>query len=51
MDQRYPQDFSREISNKNICLKMGKRARLYYKFFPKNGKDRYISEYEIEFIK
>jgi len=30
---------------------MGKRARLYYKHFPKEGGDRYLSEYEIEFIK
>jgi hypothetical protein len=29
---------------------MGKRARLYYKYFPKNESDRYLSEYEIEFL-
>jgi hypothetical protein len=46
-----PTSSQEDISNKSTCLKMGKRARLYYKYFPKNGKDRYISEYEIEFIK
>ena len=40
-----------DLRDKNTCLKMGKKARLYYKHFPKGGNDRYISEYEIEFIK
>ena len=40
-----------DILEKNTCLKMGKTARLYYKHFPKGGKDRYVSEYIIEFIK
>lgn len=39
-----------DIRNRNTCLRMGKRARLYYKYFPKNKKDRYLSEYEIEFL-
>lgn len=46
-----PTSSSDDIREKNTCLKMGKMARLYYKHFPKGGKDRYISEYEIEFIK
>jgi hypothetical protein len=40
-----------DITNKNTCLHMGKKARLYYKHFPKEGGDRYLSEYEIEFSK
>jgi hypothetical protein len=40
-----------DLRDKNTSLKMGKKARLYYKHFPKGGNDRYISEYEIEFIK
>jgi hypothetical protein len=39
-----------DIRNRYTCLKMGKRARLYYKYFPKNENDRYLSEYEIEFL-
>ena len=40
-----------DIRDKNTCLRMGQKARLYYKHFPKGSADRYISEYEIEFIK
>jgi hypothetical protein len=39
-----------DIRNRYTCLRMGKRARLYYKYFPKNESDRYLSEYEIEFL-
>jgi hypothetical protein len=39
-----------DIRNRYTCLRMGKRARLYYKYFPKNERDRYLSEYEIEFL-
>jgi hypothetical protein len=46
-----PTSSQEDIHNKNTCLQMGKKARLYYKHFPKGGGDRYISEYEIEFIK
>jgi hypothetical protein len=46
-----PTGASEDIMNKNTCLKMGKRARLYYKHFPKGGGDKYLSEYEIEFTK
>ena len=40
-----------DILDKNTCLQMGKRARLYYKHFPKGKNDNYLSEYEIEFSK
>jgi len=46
-----PTSSEEDILNKNTCLYMGKRARLYYKHFPKEGGDSYLSEYEIEFIK
>lgn len=46
-----PTGSAEDVRNKNTCLLMGKRARLYYKHFPKSGGDRYLSEYEIEFIK
>jgi len=46
-----PTGSKEDISEKNTCLKMGKKARLYYKHFPKSGGDRYISEFEIEFSK
>jgi hypothetical protein len=40
-----------DIRDKNTCLRIGQKARLYYKHFPKGSTDRYLSEYEIEFIK
>jgi hypothetical protein len=40
-----------DIRDKNTCLRMGKKGRLYYKHFPRGEKDRYVSEYEIEFFK
>jgi hypothetical protein len=46
-----PTSSPEDILEKNTCLKVGKRARLYYKHFPNGGIDRYISEYEIEFFK
>ena len=46
-----PTGSTEDVRNKNTCLQMGKRARLYYKHFPKTGGDRYLSEYEIEFFK
>lgn len=46
-----PTSSPEDIQNKNTCLKMGQKARLYYKHFPKGAVDRYLSEYEIEFIK
>jgi len=47
-----PTSSPEDIMNKHTCLNMGRKARLYYKHFPKNsGGDRYLSEYEIEFIK
>ena len=46
-----PTGSAEDVMNKNTCLQMGKRARLYYKHFPKAGGDRYLSEYEIEFFK
>jgi hypothetical protein len=39
-----------DVSKKNTSLQMGKKGRLYYKHFPKNKTDRYLSEYEIEFF-
>ena len=45
-----PTSSPEDIQNKYTCLRMGKRARLYYKYFPKNERDRYLSEYEIEFL-
>ena len=46
-----PTNTPEDIREKNTCLQMGKRARLYYKHFPKGKMDNYLSEYEIEFIK
>jgi len=46
-----PTSSPEDILNKNTCLQMGKKARLYYKHFPKGMNDRYLSEYEIEFFK
>jgi hypothetical protein len=46
-----PTSSPEDIRDKNTCLKMGKKARLYYKYFPKGSNDLYLSEYEIEFIK
>jgi hypothetical protein len=46
-----PTSSTEDIRKKNTCLQMGKRARLYLKHFPKGDSDRYLSEYEIEFLK
>jgi hypothetical protein len=46
-----PTSSQEDIRDKNTCLQMGKKARLYYKHFPKGGGDRYVSEYIIEFKK
>jgi len=46
-----PTSSEEDIKNKNTCLRMGKTARLYYKYFPKEGGDKYLSEYIIEFQK
>jgi hypothetical protein len=46
-----PTSSPEDIRKKNTCLQMGKRARLYFKHFPKGSSDRYLSEYEIEFFK
>ena len=40
-----------DLKDKNTCLHMGRRARLYFKYFPKGGGDKYLSEYEIEFVR
>jgi hypothetical protein len=41
-----PTSSAEDIREKNTCLKLGKKARLYYK-----QDDKYLSAYEIEFIK
>jgi hypothetical protein len=46
-----PTSSAEDIADKNTCLRMGKKARLYYKHFPNGNGDRYVSEYEIEFVK
>ena len=46
-----PTGSDENMTQRNTCLRMGKKARLYFKYFPKGEKDRYISEYEIEFFK
>jgi hypothetical protein len=46
-----PTGSEEDVNEKNTCLQMGKKGRLYYKHFPKGERDRYVSEYEIEFFK
>jgi hypothetical protein len=46
-----PTSSQEDVQKKNTCLQMGKKARLYYKHFPKGMNDRYLSEYELEFFK
>lgn len=46
-----PTDSPEDIQERNTSVKMGKRARLYYKHFPGGKNERYLSEYEIEFVK
>ena len=43
-----PRNSDEDIKNKNTCLKLGKKARLFYK--DNNGKKNvYWSEYTVEF--
>jgi len=44
-----PTAAAEDILAKNSCLQMGRKARLYYKWFPKGQNDKYLSEFEIEF--
>jgi hypothetical protein len=46
-----PGSTEEDIREKYTCLRTGKKGRLYFKHFPKGQRDRYISEYEIEFFK
>ena len=46
-----PTSSPEDIQERNTCLKMGKKARLYYKHFHPGKNDIYLSEYEIEFKK
>jgi hypothetical protein len=45
-----PMDSQEDINNKNTCLRLGQRARLFVKYL-KPYKDKYMSEYIIEFTK
>ena len=45
-----PMNTAEDLSNKNTCLKLGKRARLFIKNI-KPEKSEYLSEYIIEFSK
>jgi hypothetical protein len=45
-----PTDSEEDIKNKNTCLRLGQRARLFVKYL-KPYKDKYMSEYIIEFQK
>jgi hypothetical protein len=45
-----PTDSDDDIKNRYTSLCLGKKARLFVKYL-KPGNDRYMSEYEIEFIK
>ena len=40
-----------DITQKNSSTKLGRRARLYYKYFPAGKPDLYLSEFEIEFTR
>lgn len=44
-----PTGSKNDIRQKNNSTKLGKRARLYYKYFPAGKPDLYLSEFEIEF--
>lgn len=46
-----PTAAAEDILAKNSCLQMGRKARLYFKWFPKGQNDKYLSEFEIEFNK
>lgn len=37
-----------DITNSNTCMKLGRRARLFYKYA---DKEEYLTEYIIEFEK
>jgi hypothetical protein len=43
-----PTDSQEDIDNKNTCLRLGQKARLFVKYL-KPYKDKYMSEYIIEF--
>lgn len=43
-----PMNTEEDIENKNTCLKLGKRARLFFKDM-EDSKSEYLSEYIIEF--
>lgn len=45
-----PLDTDEDISNKNTCLKLGKKARLFFKD-NYDGKGEYVSAYIVEFKK
>jgi hypothetical protein len=45
-----PTDSQEDIDNKNTCLRLGQRARLFVKYL-KPYNDKYMSEYIIEFTK
>jgi len=45
-----PTDSQEDIDNKNTCLRLGQRARLFVKYL-KPYNDKYMSEYIIEFQK
>jgi hypothetical protein len=45
-----PMDSPEDIKNKNTCLRLGQRARLFVKYLKPNN-DKYMSEYIIEFTK
>jgi hypothetical protein len=45
-----PLDSPEDIRDKNTCLKLGQKARLFVKYL-KPGKDKYMSEFIIEFEK
>lgn len=45
-----PLDTQEDVANKYTCLRLGKKARLFVKFL-QPGNDKYMSAYEIEFIK
>ena len=45
-----PMNTPEDIKNRNTCLKLGEKARLFYKD-QFDGKSEYLSEYEVQFVK
>ncbi|HOY08325.1 MAG TPA: hypothetical protein PLO67_23110 [Saprospiraceae bacterium] len=43
-----PMNTPEDIAQKNTCLRLGKKARLFYKY---SDLGKYVSEYTIEFVK